>query len=167
MRATVTAWGAIPTFKPLPKPPRPKPVAMWKPAIWDAVYRLDAYHDATRNRRCPGFIIAHSCGLALVHPSESGELGIDVHGGDEDIRHNWLLTHTASGLGFGLRLTFKRAVDALLLAASFPVDWTQPADAIKASMDFRRAGNSVIAKYGRSHERDAARRKLAALERAA
>ena len=131
MRATITATGKIPTPKPLPKPPKPKPVSEWKPAIWDAAYRLDAYHDANLERMRPGFVIEHSCGLSLVHPSESGELGVTEHGADEDIRQNWLVTHTASGLGFGLTLNFKRAADALLLAASFPVDWTQDADVLK------------------------------------
>ena len=168
MRATITATGAeIPTPKPLPKPPKPKPVALWKPAIWDAAYRLEAYHDANRKKRCPGFVIEHSCGLSLVHPSESGELGVTEYGGDEDIRQNWLVTHTASGMGFGLTLNFKRATDALLLAASFAVDWTQSADALKSDLGCRRAGNTVIATYGKSHEKDTAKRRLAELERAA
>jgi len=97
MRATITATGNIPVPKPLPKPPKLKIVSDWKPAIWDAVYRLDAYHDGALNRMRPGFVIAHSCGLSLVHPSESGELGVTEHGGDEDIRQGWLVTHTASG----------------------------------------------------------------------
>jgi len=50
MRTTITATGKIPTPKALPKPPKPKPVSDWKPAIWDAEYRLDAYHDGTLNR---------------------------------------------------------------------------------------------------------------------
>jgi hypothetical protein len=166
-RATITATGNIPTPKPLPKPLRLKLVSDWKPAVWDAVYQLDAYHDAALKRMRPGFVIAHSSGLSLVHPSESGELGVTEHGGDEDIRQRWLVTHTASGLGFGLTLNFKRATDALLLAASFPVDWTQPADAIKSSAECKRAGNTVIATYGTAHDKDAAKRRLAALERAA
>lgn len=160
MRVTITAAGAIPTPKPLPKPPRLKLVSTWKPAIWDAEYRLDAYHDGPLNRMRPGFVIAHSCGLSLVHPSESDELG----GADEDIRHNWLVTHTASGRGFGLSLNFKRAADALLLAASFPVDWTQDVAVLATIPDFRRAGHTVIAAYGSRPERDAAKRSL---ERAA
>lgn len=116
MSATITATGNIPVPKPLPKAPKLKIVSDWKPAIWDAVYRLEAYHDGTLNRMRPGFVIAHSCGLSLVHPCESGELGVTEHGGDEDIRQNWLITHTASGKGFGLTLNFKRATDALLLA---------------------------------------------------
>jgi hypothetical protein len=50
MRATITATGNIPTPRPLPKAPRLKIVADWKPAIWDAAYRLEAYHDGTLNR---------------------------------------------------------------------------------------------------------------------
>jgi len=136
MRATITATGNIPTPKPLPKAPRLKLVSDWKPAIWDAAYRLEAYSDGNRKR--PGFVIEHSCGLALVHPSESGELGVSEHGDNVDIRQNWLLTHSGSGLGFGLTLNFNRASNALLLAATFPVDWTQPAESLKANPDFRR-----------------------------
>ena len=101
MRATITATGNIPMPKPLPKPPKLKIVSDWKPAIWDAAYRLDAYHDGTLNRMRPGFVIEHSCGLSLVHPSESGELGVTEHGADEDIRQGWL-SH-AHGIGQGLR----------------------------------------------------------------
>ena len=158
MAATITASGKIPTPKPLPKAPKLKLMAAWKPAIWDAIYRLDAYHDANRNRMCPGFVIEHSCGLSLVHPSESDELG----GADEDIRQRWLLTHTASGRGFGLTLNFRRATDALLLAASFAVDWTQDVTTLEASPEFRRAGNTVVATYGRGFHRDAAKRRLEA-----
>ena len=135
----------------------------WKPTVFDAVYSLNAYHDSNLDRRCPGFVIAHSSGLSLVHPSGDGELG----GDDNDIRQNWLLTHTASGRGFGLSLNFKRATDALLLTVSFPVDWTQDAQAIKRDPEFRRAGNTVIANYGRGFEKDEAKRRLAELERAA
>jgi hypothetical protein len=153
--------------KPLPKPPKLKIVSDWKPAIWDAVYRLDAYHDGTLNRMRPGFVIAHSCGLSLVHPSESGELGVTEHGADEDIRQRWLVTHTASGKGFGLTLNFKRATDALLLAATFAVDWTQHADTLKANPEFRRAGYTVQAAFSSGFEKDSAKRSLAELERAA
>lgn len=167
MRATITASGKIPTAKPLPKAPRLKLVSEWKPAIWDAAYRLEAYWDGNRKRWCPGFVIEHSCGLSLVHPSESGELGVSEHGENVDIRQNWLLTHSGSGLGFGLTLSFKRATDALLLAASFPVDWTQPAEALKSNSEFRRAGYSVQAAFGTAHEKDSAKRRLAELECAA
>ena len=163
MSATILATGDIPMPKPLPKAPRLKVVADWKPSIWDAAYRLDGYHDASLKRRCPGFVIEHSCGLSLVHPSESDELG----GDDSDIRQNWRVTQTASGLGFGLTLNFKRATDALLLAASFPVDWTQEVSVLKGNRDFHHAGNVVIAAYGRAHEKESAKRRLAELEQAA
>jgi hypothetical protein len=163
MAATITASGNIPLPKPLPKPPKLRPFAGWKPAIWDAEYRLEAFYDANLKRRCPGFVIAHSCGLSLVHPSESDELG----GADEDIRQRWLITHSASGMGFGLTLNFRRATDALLLAVSFPVDWTQDTATLATNPDFRRAGNTVIAAYGTSVEKDTAKLKLAELERAA
>jgi len=167
MRTTITATGNIPMPKPLPKAPKLKVVSDWKPAIWDAVYRLDAYHDDSLNRMRPGFVIAHSCGLSLVHPSESGELGVTEHGADEDIRQGWLVTHAASGKGFGLTLSFKRATEALLLAASFAVDWTKDTEALGANPDFRRAGYSVQAAFSRGFEKDSAKRRLAELERAA
>jgi len=167
MAATITATGNIPTPRPLPKPPKLRIVPTWKPAIWDAEYRLDAYHDGKLNRMRPGFVIAHSCGLSLVHPSDSGELGVTEHGGDEDIRHNWLVTHATSGKGFGLSLNFKRATDALLLAASFAVDWTQDTDTLGTNPEFRRAGYTVQATYGNGYDRDTAKRRLADLERAA
>jgi hypothetical protein len=167
MAATITATGNVPTPKPLPKPPKLKLVSGWKPAIWDAEYRLEAYHDSTLNRMRPGFVIAHSCGLSLVHPSESGELGVTEHGADEDIRQRWLLTHVASGLGFGLSLSFKRATDALLLAASFAVDWTRDADTLKSNPEFRRAGYTVQAAFATGYEKDTAKQRLADLERAA
>jgi hypothetical protein len=167
VRATITATGKIPIPKPLPKTPKLKVVSEWKPAIWDAVYRLDAYHDSPANRMRPGFVIAHSCGLSLVHPSESGELGVTEHGANEDIRQGWLLTHTASGRGFGLTLNFKRATDALLLAASFGVDWTQDVASLSTNPDFHRAGNTTVATYGSGYERDSAKRRLAEMERAA
>jgi hypothetical protein len=166
MAATITASGNIPTPKPLPKPPKIRPVATWKPAIWDAEYRLDAYDDAKLGPR-PGFVIAHSCGLSLVHPNDSGELGVTASGADEDIRQNWLIAHAASGRGFGLTLNFKRAADALMLAASQAVDWTVSPDVIAASAEHRLAGNTVIAAYGSGGDKDAAKRKLADLERAA
>jgi len=167
MRATITATGNIPLPKPLPKAPKLKIVSDWKPAIWDAVYRLDAYHDGTLNRMWPGFVVAHSCGLSLVHPCESGELGVTEHGADEDIRQGWLVTHTASGKGFGPTLSFKRGTDALLLAASFAVDWTQDVARLATNPEFRRAGYSVQAAFSSGCEKDSAKRHLAELERAA
>jgi hypothetical protein len=99
----------------------------------------------------------------LVHPSESDELG----GDDADIRQNWRVTQTGSGLGFGLTLNFKGATDALLLAASFPVDWTQEVSVLKSNRDFHRAGNVVIAAYGKAYEKESAKRRLSEVERAA
>lgn len=163
LHVTITAAGEIPTPKPLPKAPRLKLVSQWKPAIWDAVYSLEAYHDANLKRMRPGFVIAHSCGLSLVHPSDDGELG----GDDNDIRQHWLVTHTGSGRGFGLTLNFKRATDALLLAASFPVDWTEAPETLASNPEFRRAGYTVQAAYGTAHEKESAKRRLADLERAA
>ena len=40
--------------KPLPKPPKAKPVSDWKPSIFDAAYRLDAYQDANLKRTMSG-----------------------------------------------------------------------------------------------------------------
>jgi hypothetical protein len=164
MAAAITVTGEnIPMPKPLPKPPKLKIVADWKPSIFDAEYRLDSFHDASLKRRVPGFVIEHSCGLSLVHPSDSDELG----GDDADIRQNWRITHTGSGMGFGLTLNFKRATAALLLSSTFPVDWSMDAESIKASAEARRAGNSVIAAYGTAHDRDSAKRRLEDLECAA
>jgi hypothetical protein len=164
MAATIVASGEnIPMPKPLPKESKAKPVQHWKPSVFDAVYRLDAYHDANLKRRSLGFVIEHSCGLSLVHPSDSDELG----GDDADIRQNWRVTHSASGLGFGLTLNFKRATDALTLAASFPVEWTQDAETLKLNPEFRKAGYTVQAEYSKGFDRDSALRRLAELERAA
>jgi hypothetical protein len=168
MSATITATGDnMPMPKPLPKAPKLKIVADWKASIWDAAYRLDAYHDPNIKRMRPGFVISHSSGLALVHPSDSGELGVTEHGDNEDIRKNWFIIHTASGLGFGLSLSFKRAVDALLLAVSFPADWNRDAESIKSDLACRRAGNTVLATFGNGYDKDAAKRRLQDLERAA
>jgi hypothetical protein len=99
----------------------------------------------------------------LVHPSDSDELG----GDDTDIRQNWRITHTGSGLGFGLTLNFQRATDALLLAASFPVDWTLDADTLKLNPEFRKAGHTVQAEFSKGLDRDSAIRRLAELDRVA
>jgi hypothetical protein len=163
MSATISASGNIPMPKPLPKPPKLKIIADWKPSIWDATYRLDAYHDANLKRRCPGFVIEHSCGLSLVHPSDSDELG----GDDSDIRQNWRVTHTGSGLGFGVTLNFKGATEAVLLAASFPVDWTMDADTLKLNPEFRKAGYTVQAEYSKGFDKDSAIRRLVELDRVA
>jgi hypothetical protein len=163
MAATIEVSGHIPTPRPLPKPPKLKIVADWKPSIWDAAYRLDAYHDANLKRRRPGFVISHSCGLSLVHPSESDELG----GDDSDIRQNWRVMHTGSGLGFGLALSFKSASQALLLASTFGVDWTRDAETLKLNPEFRKAGYTVQAEYSKGYDKDSAKRRLEELGLAA
>ena len=89
------------------------------------------------------------------------------YGDNEDIRQRWFVTHTASGRGFGLTLNFKRATDALLLAATFAVDWRQEIATLNTNPQFRRAGNTVLATYGTGYEKDTAKRRLAEMERAA
>jgi hypothetical protein len=163
MRVTIMAVGTIPTPKPLKKPP--KPTSTWKPSIWDAEYRREAF--STRSDRQPGFVVDHPTGLSLVHPSESPEFGVGKYGTDDDIRHNWSVTHTASGIGFGLMLSFKRAVNALLLAASFPVDWALDMTHLRSNPTCRQAHIAVIAAFGTGKTKDAARGTLAERDRAA
>jgi len=169
MVATITAAGAsIPVAKPLQKPPALRLVQEWKPRFHEAVYKLDAWgvkaQDGTITRRA-GFAIEHSSGLSLVCATSTGEWGSDS--GDADpLGATWLLTHTASGLGFGLSLKFARAVKALLAAASHPVDWTADLDTLQGPA-FQRAGLSVQAEFGSARERDSATRRLEAMERAA
>ena len=132
-----------------------------------ACHEKEAYHDPNLKRMRPGFVVEHSCGLSLVHPSDSGELGVTEHGENDDIRQRWFITHTASGKGFGLTLNFKRATDALLMAATFAVDWTQDVETLQHNPQFRLAGETVIAAYGASFEKNTAKRRLAERERAA
>ena len=66
-----------------------------------------------------------------------------------------------------LTLNFKRATDALLLAATFVVDWTQDTDALGSNPEFRRAGYGLHAAFSSGFERHPAERRLAELERAA
>jgi hypothetical protein len=148
--------------KPLPKPSKPKPISQWKPALWESEYRLEAFGDSSKGKS-PGFVIEHSSGLSIVHPSNDGELG----GDDEDIRKNWFVIHTRSGLGFGLELDFKRAASALLLAASCPVDWTQDVEVLKSNPEFRKAGYTVQAEFSKGFDKDSAIRRLAEMDRAA
>ena len=130
MSAAIQVSGPeIPMPKPLPKPRKLKIVTDWKPSVFEAVYRLDAYHDANLKRRCPGFVIEHSCGLSLVHPSDSDELG----GDDSDIRQNWRVTHTAFGSGIWSDAEFQTRHGCAVVAASFPVDWTMTAESIKTN----------------------------------
>jgi hypothetical protein len=168
MAATIQVSGEnIPVPKPLPKPPKPKPVQHWKPSVFDAVYRLEAYYDSSRNKSAPGFVVEHSCGLSLVHPSDSGELGVTAYGDNEDIREKWFIIHARSGLGFGVTTNFKRATLALLLAESCPVGWTQDVEALKTNPEFKKAGYTVQAEYAKGFDKDSAIRRLAELESAA
>jgi hypothetical protein len=80
MSATIQVSGDIPMPKPLPKAPKLKVVADWKPSIWESVYRLDAYHDANLKRRCPGFVIEHSCGLTALESIVPLPLGYALRG---------------------------------------------------------------------------------------
>ena len=66
-----------------------------------------------------------------------------------------------------LTLNFKRATDALLLAATFAVDWAQNTEALGSNPEFRRAGYTVQAAFSGGFEKDSAKRRLAELERAA
>lgn len=125
-RATITVTAdKIPTAKALPKAPPERKIADWKPRFHEAEYKLDAYHDG--NGPQPGFVIAHSSGLSLVCPSSTGEWGDGCNWQDADPNgKNWRVTHTISGRGFGVELTLVSAAKALMLAASFDVDWALP-----------------------------------------
>jgi hypothetical protein len=157
--ARFEAIGAIPTAKKLPAPREEKPVAEWKPRLFDASYSLAAACDGNSERWIAGFAVDHSSGLRLVRPgeSESGELesadGVDVRAG-------WWIVHQASGKGFGLTLNFDKARRALLAAAAKPVDWTKPLDDLAKDPEFRRAGNEVLAEFGRGGIREQAKWKL-------
>lgn len=146
-RATITVTAEkIPAAKALPKAPAPRVVADWKPRFHEAEYKLDAYD--TREGRQPGFVIEHSSGLSLMCPSSTGEWGEGAEYGDADpAGKNWRVQHTKSGLGFGIQQTLAKAAKALLLAASCPVDWTQPREAFD-EVKFRAAGAAVLAAFG-------------------
>src|ERR1700722_6857276 len=58
----------------------------------------------------------------------------------------------ASGKGFGLTLSFKRATDALLLAASFAVASTQDTAALATNPEFRRADHTMQAAFSSGFE---------------
>lgn len=168
MAATIQVSGDnIPMPKPLSKPPKAKPVQHWKPSVFDAVFRLEAYYDSSRKKSAPGFVVEHSCGLSLVHPSDSGELGVTAYGANEDIRDRWFIIHARSGLGFGITTNFRRATDALLLAKSCPVDWTKDVETLKTNPEFKKAGYTVQAQYSKGFDKDSAKRQLAELDRAA
>ena len=131
------------------------------------MYRLEAYYDSSCKKLAPGFVVENSCGLSLVHPSDSGELGVTAYGENEDIRDKWFLIHTRSGWGFGITTNYKRAIDTLLLAASCPVDWTQDVETLKSNPEFREAGYTVQAEFSTGYDKDSAKRRLSELEKAA
>ena len=120
---SITVQGpVIPTVKPLPKESRLKIVSEWKPTVWDAEYSLEALIVPVTGKYASGFVIRHSSGLALVKPSNSGELGITAAGENDDIHTGWCVIHSRTGRSLGLELSFVRAVKALLIAAQQPVD---------------------------------------------
>lgn len=153
-RMAVTFESEIPsTFSPkaLPKLTLVKARPDWKPRMFEAEYRLDAW--TSGERKMPGFVIAHSSGLSLVRSSDTGEWP------DDDARQGWKLTHTASGLGFGVELSFPRAVSALLSVAS-ECGWTLDAESLKQQPAFTRSGLMVQAAYGKGWTKDNASRRL-------
>lgn len=154
-RMAVTFESEIPpTFsaKPLPKLALAKPRRDWKPRMFEAEYRLDAWEGD--KRKLPGFVIAHSCGLSLVRPSDTGEWS------DDDARLGWRITHSASGLGFGIDLPFSKAVIALLSVAG-ECDWTLPVEQLRHQSGFSRAGLMVQANYGKGWTKERAKERLA------
>jgi hypothetical protein len=152
MSATITATGNIPMPKPLPKLALAKPRRDWKPRMFEAEYRLDAWEGNKRKR--PGFVIAHSSGLSLVRPSDTGEWP------EEDARYGWRITHSASGLGFGVDLPFSKAVIALSSVAG-TCDWTLPVEQLRQQAGFSRAGLMVQANYGKGWTKERAKERLA------
>lgn len=152
-RATITVTAdKIPVAKALPKAPALRAVADWKPKFHEAEYKLDAYDTPTGRK--PGFVIVHSSGLSLLCPSETGEWGEGANYQDADpTGKNWRVQHTASGLGFGLETTLARAAKALLLAASFDVDWKDPTAAGAMTTNGRAAGAAVLAAFGNPEQK--------------
>ena len=154
-RMAVTFEAVIPPAfspKPLPKLTVAKPWQDWKPRMFEAEYRLEAWEGDKRKR--PGFVISHSCGLSLVRPSDIGEWP------DDDARSGWRITHSVSGLGFGVDLPFSRAVTALLSVAG-ECDWTLPVDELRQQAGFSHAGLIVQANYGKGWTKERAKERLA------
>lgn len=151
MWATITAEGNIPEAKPLPKAPKEKPVAAWKPNPYEAEYRLCVGKDLKGKELC-GFILPHSSGLALVRfgTSESGAVESNEADGRR-ITEGWNLVHTASLLPLGVgALSLQKAAAALLYAASLPVDWKLPDGAIQKHPNTRRATSDVASQHAAS-----------------
>ena len=145
-------------MKALPKTTEPRKLPHWKPRIFEAEYRLNAYVDGAGKLQ-PGFVVAHSCGLSLVLPSPDGEWP------DVDVRKGWRLTHTASGKGFGIDFTFQRGVSALLLIAD-SADWTTTVEELTRTVGARRGSALVRSKYGSGYDRDRATRELRDIDQA-
>lgn len=148
MWATITAEGNIPEAKPLPKAPKEKPVATWKPNPYDAEYRLNVGKDL-KGKELSGFILTHSSGLALVRFGSSESGSVESNDGDgRRISEGWNLVHTASLLPIGTGpLSLQKATAALLYAASLPVDWKLPDGAIQKHPNARRAMWEVLAQH--------------------
>lgn len=158
MQVSIAAAGNLPAVRPLPKPrnERSTGTVAWKPRMFEAEYRLETFQSTMSNRRVPGFVIEHSCGLSLVLPSSDGEW-------PEDATKGWLLTQSKSGLGFGLTLSFQRAVKALLEVAGM-TDWNAE-DRTALSREARLAGLRLQCRYQQSSwMRHEAERKLEELE---
>lgn len=167
MRASITCRGAIPMPKKL-KEPKVKVIREWQPKQWEAEYRLNAYHSkpaGCEGRLIPAMVIEHSSGISLMMSCETGEWGTEH--GDANPNGKWHVTHTASGLGFGLELPIQKAADAVCFAAAQPVDWTLHVDSLKELPAFRRAGLQTRAKFGNISTREDSMERLEALERAA
>jgi len=168
MLAKLEAEGDLPTPKPFPKvPATPKARESWKPRPFEAEYRLDALRGST-GKPIPGFVIEHSCGLALVKAgeSESGELSADY---GKDILDGWSIIHSASKLGLGLTLRFSRAKEALLYASTL-LDWTVNEETLKARymMRGRLAQQRILERFGASHQaKEQAKQFAAGMEAAA
>ena len=159
-RAAVTFEAKLPpTFrvKALPKIAETRKVPNWKPRMFEAEYRLNAYLNRA-GKFLPGFVVEHSCGLSLVLPSHDGEWP------DTDARKGWRLTHTVSGKGFGIEFNFERGVRALLMIAA--VDWTKSIEQLATILAARRGSALVRATFGKSWDKEQAKRELADLERA-
>lgn len=143
---TITCQGeSIPAAKPLPKEKRTKVIADWKPKQWEGEYQTECYMNSELKRLTPGMVIAHSSGLSLVMPCDTGEWGSEH--GDADPNGKWYVTHSASGCGIGLNLSINKASEALTFMASYDVDWHLSIKELKTEIG-QRALYTTIAKFG-------------------
>lgn len=156
----------MPPAKQLPKEKTARVKQDWKPRIFECEYRLEAFIDKTKdNKLMPGFVAAHSCGLSLVKPSDTGELTDETNpDSDSDMRQGWFIVHTQSGLGFGITTTFQKATAALLMAAEGGLDWSRPISLLEEN--YKRVNHEVIAKFGNSQQKASSRTRLEAFARA-